>query len=376
MQITESGILACGSANSARAALTFPSLVALADGTVIATCRAGSAKDAADEKIELYRSPDGGRTWSGPQCPFTAPQVNGVQGSLKVCYLTELEPGHLVAASMWVDRQTYPGKPLFNPETEGCLPMAILLADSLDLGATWTPWRLVPMPVDIGPPSLTSPMLKLADGRLAMSIETNKHYEDASRWHQRVVLIHSTDQGQTWSDPVVAGQDPSGRIFNWDQRAGVATDGRIATFCWTYDSHTHTYLNIHRRISADHGHTWSTAEDLGFTDQAAHPAMAPDGRVVLAWVDRFHTHSIRARLALGIDAPFDPATEVEIYSHTSETARKAARDDTGALLSDMSLWTFGLPYAELLTDGDVLVLYYAGTEACMDIHWSRLRLSA
>ena len=176
-------------------------------------------------------SHDGGRTWSGPQCPFTAPQVNGVQGSLKVCYLTELEPGHLVAASMWVDRQTYPGKPLFNPETEGCLPMAILLADSLDLGATWTPWRLVPMPVDIGPPSLTSPMLKLADGRLAMSIETNKHYEDASRWHQRVVLIHSTDQGQTWSDPVVAGQDPSGRIFNWDQRAGVATDGRIATFC-------------------------------------------------------------------------------------------------------------------------------------------------
>ena len=51
-----------------------------------------------------------------------------------------------MAACMWVNRQALPGKPLFNPETEGCLPMAILLADSHDFGDTWTAWRILDVP--------------------------------------------------------------------------------------------------------------------------------------------------------------------------------------------------------------------------------------
>ena len=378
MKIIETGILSRGVVGTARATLTFPSVVPLSNGALLATCRAGSTKDSDDETIEFYHSLDGGRTWSEPRRCFESPALNpydGVRGSLKVCYLTELSPGHLIAASLWIDRQTYPGQPLFNPETEGCLPMAILLAYSHDFGDTWTPWRAVPMPADIGPPSLTSPIMKLADDTLAMSIETNKHYHDSSRWYQRVVLFHSTDLGQTWGEPVTASQDPTGRIFNWDQRAGVAPDGRIVTFLWTYDSETLTYLNIHRRLSSDGGQTWLPAEDLGFTDQAAHPAILPDGRVVLAWVDRFKTHSIRARLAPSVEGDFDPGTEVVIYSHRATAAHDSTGDDdTGALLVEMSLWTFGLPYAEALPDGDVIVLYYAGTESVMDIYWARLRL--
>jgi hypothetical protein len=228
------------------------------------------------------------------------------------------------------------------------------------------------MPAGIGPPSLTNPILKLADGTLAMSVETNKHYQDHTKWYQRAVLFHSKDLGQTWSGPVTASQDPTGRIFNWDQRAGVAPDGRIVTFLWVYDSETHTYLNVHRRLSSDGGRTWSPAMDLGFADQAAHPAIFPDGRVVLTWVDRFKTHSIRARLASSVEAAFETRTEVAIYSHGIDTAHDSSGDDTGALLAEMSLWTFGLPYAEALPDGDVLVLYYAGTESVMDIHWARL----
>lgn len=377
MKIVETGILSRGVVGTARATLVFPSLVSLSNGALVATCRAGSTKDSDDETVELYRSLDGGRTWSEPRRCFESPALHpydGACGSLKICYLTELSPDHLIAAAMWIDRATYPGQPLFNPDTEGCLPMAILLADSYDFGDTWTPWRAVPMPADVGPPSLTNPIMKLADGTLAMSVETNKHYHDSSKWYQRVVLFHSTDLGRTWGEPVTAGQDPSGRIFNWDQRAGVAPDGRIVAFLWTYDSETLTYLNIHRRLSSDGGQTWLPAEDLGFTDQAAHPAILPDGRVVLAWVDRFQTHSIRARLASDVEAAFDPSTEVVIYSHGAAVAQDSGGDDTGALLAGMSLWTFGLPYAEALPDGDVMVVYYAGTESVMDIHWARLHL--
>jgi hypothetical protein len=275
---------------------------------------------------------------------------------------------------MWIDRTTYPGQPLFNPATEGCLPMSILLAESADVGATWSPWRAVPLPAEIGPASLTSPILRLADGTLAMSIETNKHYHDAAPWRQRVVLFHSSDGGQTWGAPTTAGEDPSGRIFNWDQRLGRASDGRIGAFVWTYDSQAHAYLDVHRRLSADGGHTWTQAEPLGFADQAGRPAVLADGRVILPWVDRFGSRTIRARMAPAIDAPFEPASEVELYA-LGEPPAGQGQDDTGALLAEMSLWTFGLPYAEALPGGDVLVAFYAGSTASLDIHWARLRPS-
>ncbi len=372
MRIIESGILSHGVASSDRANLTFPTLLPLTQGPLLATCRAGSTKDSTDERIELFQSTDGGWTWNEPIQPFAASNLNGKQGTLKICYLTELAPGHLLAASMWVDRATFPGQPLFNSETEGCLPMAILLADSFDSGDTWTAWRQVAMPADIGPPSLTNPVMKLADGTLVMSIETNKHYEDNSKWYQRVVLFHSTDLGQIWGEPITANQDPEARIFYWDQRAGVAPDGRMVTFTWTYDRKTSTYLNIHRRISLDGGHSWQQRVDLGITDQAAHPAILPDGRVVLAWVDRFKTQTIRARLADSVDGDFDPKSEVVVYQH--ETANAVVGQETGALLAEMSIWTFGLPYAEVLPNGEVMVVYYAGTEAAMDIHWARLQV--
>ena len=201
-----------------------------------------------------------------------------------------------------------------------------------------------------------------------MSVESNKAYDDASKWYQRVVLFHSADCGRTWGVPVVAGFDPSGRICNWDQRVGVAPDGRLAAFLWTYDSETQKFLNIHRRISTDGGRCWSDAEDLGISDQASHPAMLPDGRVVLAWVDRFDTATLRARLAPSIDAQFDAASEVILYRHSSSAGDSTDAD--GAL--GLSLWSFGLPYAEVLPDGNVLVTYYAGNASAMDIHWARI----
>jgi hypothetical protein len=385
MQIVDSGILSRGQPDSSRAILTFPTVIALEDGSLLASYRTGTTKDSDDETVEFVRSLDNSRTWSEPWKPFENPTLDGLSGSLRVCYLTELSPGHLLAAALWIDRTTYPGGGLFNEETEGCLPMSVLLADSDDNGASWSPWRLVPMPAEIGPPSLTAPVLMLADGSLALSIETNKQYNDASPWMQKVVFLHSQDhQGTTgrqgsggkpavdqrWGEPVVAGEDPSGRIFYWDLRCGVGPDGRVAIFAWTYDTVATRYLNIHRRISADNGHSWTEAEDLGFADQAARPAMLADGRVVLPYVDRFGSRSIRARLAATIDAPFYAATEVVLYQQ--EQASGDQTDSTSELLSEMSLWTFGLPYGEALADGTALVVYYAGTDETMDIHWARI----
>ena len=370
MKIIGTGLIAKAQSGSARACFSFGTVTALHDGELLATCRVGADKDSDDEQIEFIRSVDNGKTWGEPTRPFPNTIVDGKFGTLKLCYLTELAPEHLLAGAMWVDRTSHPGKPLFNAKTEGCLPMAILLAESLDGGTTWSAWRRIPMPDDIGPPSLTNPILKFADGSLGMSIEANKTYDDAGQWHQRAVLLRSEDGGVTWSEPSPIAWDKSGRTFNWDMRAGVDSAGNVATFAWTYDTETAKYQNIHRRISRDNGHTWSAPSDLGFPDQAGPPAMLPDGRVVLAWVDRFGDQCIRARIAPSIDAAFDPQSEVIVYEHPIPKVTES--QDTGELLVGMELWSFGLPFATALPGGDALIAYYAGDAKTMSLRFARL----
>lgn len=372
MHIIETGMIGRAEAGTTRACITFGTVTVLDDGTLLATGRAGDNKDSEFEYIEVFRSHDNGHTWGEPETPFPEATVSGRSGTLKLCYLTELGPSRLLAAAMWVDRTSHPGKPLFNAETEGCLPMAILLAESRDQGHSWTPWRTVPMPADIGPPSLTNPILRLADGSLLMSIETNKHYGDTSKWLQKAVFLRSDDDGQSWSLLVPVAEDKSGGIFNWDLRCGTGPDGRIATFAWTYDTAAEKYLNIHCRISEDQGQSWSEPVDLGFADQAGPPAMLPDGRVVLAWVDRFGDQCIRAAIAPTLDAEFDPDTEVVIYRHTTSENKKS--QDVGDLLVGMEMWGFGLPFAAYLPGGDVLVIYYAGDVRAMNLHYAHLGL--
>jgi len=369
MRIVDEGVLSAAEPGGSRAVANFPTVVQLADGSLLASYSIGSGKDADDLDLELRRSADGGRTWSQPTRPF-ATTLAGRKGSLKAGPITALGGDRLIIAALWIDRDAFPGAPLFNPETEGCLPMVILLADSPDSGATWSAWRVLPMPEEMGPPSLTTGLLRLPSGRLAVSVETNKPYLDSSRWYQCVVYAWSSDDGLTWTAPRTVVADPTGRIANWDQRTGVMPDGTLVSFTWTYDFEAVEYRNITRRISRDEGRSWSDPEDLGFADQAGHPAILRDGRVVLAWVDRFGSRSIKARLAEGASQPFAAETEVTIYRHPSSGG--ASQPTTGGMLADMGLWTFGLAHAEALADGIVIVVYYAGREGAMGVRWARL----
>lgn len=367
MHIVGQGVVCAGVAGGNRAVATFPSVTLLGDGVIAALYRVGASKDSDGALTEMRLSLDGGASWGEPAAPFTN-QFLGIRGSLQVVYLTPITTGHLIACALWVDREAFPGAPLFHPETEGCLPMRILIADSFDQGRTFGEWREIAVTPDIGPPSLTNPIVRMPDGRLIVSIETNKPYLDRTTWMQRVVHCESLDNGVTWTLPRTVCADPTGSVFHWDQRLAADASGTLAAFSWTYDKPANRYLPIRRHLSRDAGRSWVT-DSLTFADQPSHPAVFPDGRVVLAWVDRYGSRSIRARGAPSLHAEFLPDTEVILYEAANEARRTG---NTAEMLTDMGLWTFGLPYAEALPNGDALIVYYAGVEGCMDVRWARL----
>jgi hypothetical protein len=381
MRIVARSTLNTAAPGTDRAAATFPTFTHLADGSLLATYSIGSTKDSDDVTVEVRRSIDGGATWSDPERPFETILL-GRRGSLKFAPVTRLGGDRLIVTCLWIDREAFPGKPLFNPETEGCLPMAILVADSANAGRTWTPWRLVPMPPDVGPPSLTTGILRFPSGRLVLSVETNKSYLDASPWRQRVVHLSSDDGGATWSAPATVVADPSGQLANWDQRGAVGPDGRLVSFAWVYDFAAVAYRTIRRRISTDDGRSFGPPTDLGFADQPGHPAILPDGRVVLAWVDRFGTRSIRARIASSIDAPFDPTSEIVLFDAADRSAGAAGMavtaspsGTTGDALVEMQTWSYGLCHADTLPNGDVGVVHYApGESGGIEVRWLRLTI--
>jgi hypothetical protein len=373
MRITTAGILNAAAPRTNRAFSTFPSAISLPDGRILATYRVGSAKDCDDETVELRESQDLGVTWSEARNPFPPFTESGLRYSLKLVYLTLLPGEKLLAAAMGVDRTSYPGKPLFNETTQGCLPMRILVSESADNGITWNAWRAVDIPQDIGPPSLTNPVLRFPDGRLAMSLESNKQYLDSSPWFQKVTYLYSTDSGRIWGNPVVVSRDATGQVFNWDQRAGVTPDGAIVTFTWVFDSGDGVYRNIWRRYSLDGGTTWTDPEDLGFADQPSHPAIFQDGRIVLSWVDRFGAQTIRARMARGFREPFSASSEVVLYQPAASVGTsQGSLSDT---LDEMSRWAYGLPFVRALPNGEAMVVYYAGSLAGTGVHWARLSLA-
>ncbi len=279
----------------------------------------------------------------------------------------------MLAAGMAVDRSAYPAKPLFNEATQGCLPMRILISQSCDKGATWQSWRVVDTPEEIGPPSLTNSLLLLPDGRIAMSLESNKHYLDSSPWLQEVVYLYSADGGLSWKNPTVVSQDKSGEILNWDQRAEVTPDGVVVTFTWVFNSVSGEYQNIWRRHSMDGGASWTKPEDLGFKDQPGHPAVLEDGKIVFVWVDHFDRPGIRARMAHNYREPFTPETEAAVYNAPSPMSNQSRLGET---LAAMSTWWYGLPFARVLASGDVMTMYYAGTADGVNVCWTRLSVNS
>ncbi len=319
-----------------RRSACFPNVALLSDGRMLATCRVGSKKDSADGKLMFCESLDKGRTWRELGILLSS-EFEGVPGELRFGGLSEPSPGRILLAAIWVDRSD-PSLPFANPETIGILPMKILLTESADGGFTWAPFR----EVDVSPmiqPALTGPVMRMPDGRLALSFETNKHYDDPTPVKHHAALIFSEDEGATWKEPTVVATSPE--YYFWDQRHAILPDGSSLALFWTYSIQKERDVEIHRAFSRDSGRTWDTPTGIGIEGQVAYPVSLGGDDVLMLYVHRHQPPSLRALLSRDRGQTWSRDGEVVFYAKELTEAGMAPGTDTAQYWQDMELWTFG-----------------------------------
>ena len=353
---------------------------------LLAGFRTGSAKDSADESVRILLSEDAGAAWQTVFEGFgDVPPGSG--GRIRSLGITEVSPGRLLGAFMWMDRSD-PNLPLANPETQGILPSKIFVAESTDTGRSWGPFRQVPLDPHKGN-ALTGSILVLKDGTLALPYEAWKDYDDTSRGQHHAALRLSSDGGQTWTGPVIVAHDAQDRLLYWDQRLCVDPDsGQLIAMFWTHDREQQQDVPIHIAWGSPDARSWTEPVSTGIEGQICSPLCLPGGRLFAAYVHRHNPPSMRAILSDDLGHSWTASEELIFYekvrggqeSGMGRGADGKQQRDFGDYWADMSVWTFGHPAAARLggparsADDEVLVAYYAGDEASMSIHWVRIAL--
>jgi hypothetical protein len=372
LRVLDSGMVAKARPGTSHALLAFASPCVLPSGRWLVGYRAGVDKLALQQHAMLTWSDDGGRTWREPMEPFPqAPKLDGRAGVFRAINPTPLGGGRVVAVLLWVDLSVE-GRPFYDPATDALLDCQLMLSESHDEGRTWTaPTRLEPGRFAGYARPITGPILTLPDGRWACSFEVQKTWGDERPWRHQSALAFSADQGRSWQDCVVPAHDPSNRVFYWDQRPNVLSDGSLLDLFWTYDTQASAYLNIHGCASGDGGRTWSALWDTGVPGQPAPPISLPDGRVCMVYVDRQTEPVIRCRLSDDGGRRFDAGSDVRISQPVRrQNAQRASMADAW---DEMAKFTLGLPAVAPLPDGRVLVTWYQGDRPQeIDVLWAVL----
>lgn len=374
MKIVDRGtVFDAGSARPEVRFCTFPWPEQLADGQWVVAFRTGSSKDSPDEEVRIMGSTDEGASWT---LRFEGFGMVGEEGHrIRGGALTEHRPNMLIGSFLWIDHSD-PTLPLANPETQGILPTAIMVAESADAGRSWSPLREVPVAPHRGN-ATTGAILHLKDGTLVLPYEAWKAYYDTTYGQHHASLRLSHDGGQSWEGPAIVAHDPDARVLYWDQRLSVSPDdGSLVALLWTHDREAQQDLPMHIAWGSPDAQEWSTPRSTGLDGQIGTPLHLPDGRLFMAYVHRHYPPSLRALISDDMGTTWNTADELVFYEKEQDEAESGigGRRDFGDYWLDMNIWTFGHPGALLLPGGDVLVTYYAGDASGLSVHWVRIAL--
>ncbi len=325
----------------------FPSIVTRPSGELIVAFRRAPehafVKDGrgshADNKshLVLVRSKDNAETWTADPELIYAHPWGGAQDPCMV----QLRDGSIVCSSYaWYLQLT---KGFVDPpetiRTGAYLFMGGFLMRSADGGHSWD-GPIIPPPVpgiktktvfnELCPAYNRGAMCEGKDGRLYWAVAA-KGVTAPFRTENHLMV--SEDGGRNWKYRCLIARDPD---VTFNETSLIETpSGHLVAFLRTAQFDDHTVI----ARSTDGGKSFLPWEDAGFQGHPHYALKLPDNRVLLIYGYRHKPYGIRARI---LDSECrNSATAPEII----------LRDDGGT--SDL-----GYPWASIMADGRILVVYY------------------
>lgn len=199
----------------------------------------------------VYKSTDNGRTWEGP------------------VLLNELPTSAHGPGSLFIDNG--PDETVY---VSGCGADGPYVTVSTDGGETYAPWERVVEAPDEG---MEAQYRTPSNCRIAVDASNGPHQGDAYVAYQAtpegdrdIFLARSTDDGQTWSEPIKLNLD-EGDHDQFFPAINVNENGVIDVTWWDRrDDPDNRLLDIYHRYSLDGGETFS--EELRVTEHSSDPA--------------------------------------------------------------------------------------------------------
>ena len=167
-------------------------VVELSDAELLCLFQRGQALYSADLVMIQARSTDAGRTWV-EEAPVLDPNSNDRPFSYHAPYMTRVVNELLLVNAIRWDRSD-PDKPLFNEVTGGIVPPDTILMRSTDQGATWSE----PQVMKIGDGRVltpSGPVVVLRDGRWMLPFDQWHDFDDPGPYRPRTVALFSSDGG-------------------------------------------------------------------------------------------------------------------------------------------------------------------------------------
>ena len=347
---------------------------ALDDGSLLCSLMLTSRLGTNDFVPVLYRSADGGTTWTaeGPVWPE-------LQQQWSMFVSISRDPGGRLLLFGSRSAIDVPGETFWSDATQGIRQNELIWAASDDGGRRWSGPTPIPMPI---PGSAEAPgaLCVTSSGRwIAPYSPYNTFDPQLAVDRSQVVVVFSDDCGVTWqhSSMVRFSAPDLTAAEAWvteltDVRAGAnaTRKRRLLGTAWQLDQSQGTDRPNAFALSLDGGQTWEPTRSTGILGQSTALAATRDGRGLFIYNQRKHGE-IGVWLALVDPTPDDFGI---VHNQIVWKAPVATQSGTSGAHAEWEDFSFGEPSITVLPDGTLLATIWCLQAGKGAIRYVRLRL--